>query len=151
MKSETRSQGGIRPLALLLEALPIAVGITGVVLNQFMIWVIAFLVLGLIYLGSAWYIFRGEHRHNWLTGLLVHGGGIAYGILLTGIIGKLFRADFADLFLQIGFGLSLFLLLSTGALYWRQHQKDALAYRLYLKLISRLTFFVLFSAWIIFS
>lgn len=151
MKSEVTPRKAIRPLALLLEGLPIVAGVTGIILNQFMVWVIAFLVLGFIYLGGARYLFRGERRHSWFTGLLAHGAGIVYSILLTGIIGKLFRADFAELFLQVGFGTSLLLLLVTGAHYWSYRQKDKLAYRLHLKLMGRLAFFVLFSAWIIFS
>lgn len=151
MKSKTDKQRAIRPLAIILEGLPLVVGIIGIILNQFMLWVIAFLILGLIYLGGAWYVFRGEQRHNWTTGLLAQGTGVAYAILLTGVIGKLFRADFAELFLQIGFGLSLMLLLFVGGHYWRYRQQDTLAYRLHLKLMSRLAFFVLFSALIIFS
>ncbi len=146
MSSEVREY---RRLALVLEWTPFVVGSVGIAVGNFLLSILPFLVLGLIYLVGAWYLFKASRPSRWWMITLAHLGAVAYALLLFGIIFKLFDFPNGLELMRASFWVSCLLMIPSIWTYFQQRSLDRWSYRFGLKLFSRLLLIAFFSMYII--
>ena len=137
-----------RRTAILLEAIPFAVANVGIAVDHFLMSVVPFIILGLIYLVGAWYLFRGSRPNRWWMIVLGHLGAVVYALLLFGSLLKLLDLPNAMALLRLCAYLGFPLAVAAVITYFRQRPLDRWAYRFGLKLCSRVLLFA-FMAWYI--